>query len=98
MASCCQGSPVDLFRTPPHRSTTFSPQWYTQQAPPSSCRLVKFSAKASRTASKPRVTSPSIRVPERDGLVRSGRAGFLTDDAGADMTHLLGERNEASGG
>ena len=24
MVSSCQGSPVDLFRTPPHRSTTFS--------------------------------------------------------------------------
>src|SRR6266545_5167372 len=62
MVSSCQGAPVDLFRTPPHRSTTLAPRWYTQQAPPSSCRREKFSAKASRTASKPALTCPPIRM------------------------------------
>ena len=57
-----QGSPVDLFRIPPHKSTTFRPPWYTQQAPPSSCRRAKFSANASRTASHPGLTCPSIRM------------------------------------
>src|SRR5215203_2413719 len=58
MVSSSQGSPVSLFRTPPQRSTTFSPPRYTQQAPPNSFRSAKFSAKASRTASKPALTCP----------------------------------------
>src|SRR5215470_13277742 len=37
---------------PPQRSTTGLPSTYTQTAAPTSPRLVKFSAKASRTAAK----------------------------------------------
>jgi hypothetical protein len=34
MVSFSQGSPVCLFRIPPHRTTTFSPRLKPQQAPP----------------------------------------------------------------
>src|SRR5262245_2344623 len=76
MVSSSQGSPVALFRTPPHRSTTFSPCRTTQQAPPSSPRREKFSANASRTASKPARTCPSMRtcVAVIGGPPRSGPA------------------------
>src|SRR5688500_15038641 len=58
-----QGSPVCLLRMPPQMSTIFSPQRYAQQAPPSSRRLVKLSAKTSRTASKPGLTCPCTTTP-----------------------------------
>src|SRR5687768_4771994 len=60
IVSSFHGSPVFLFRTPPQRSTTFSPRTYAQTAPPSSRRLRKFSANASRTPSKPQATAPPI--------------------------------------
>jgi hypothetical protein len=56
IVSSAHGSPVALLRVPPHRSTTFSPWWYTQQAAPTSFRREKFSANASRTGSKPLLT------------------------------------------
>src|SRR6185295_19250383 len=62
MVSCSHGSPVLALRTPPHTSTTFSPLWNAQQAPPSSRRCAKLSSKAARTGSNPGLTIPSMRM------------------------------------
>src|SRR3954471_23414835 len=59
IVSRSHGSPVALFRIPPHRSITLRPWWYTQHATPSSPRRMKFSVNASRTSSNPSLTSPN---------------------------------------
>src|SRR5690606_8350529 len=60
--SSSQGAPVAGSRTPPHRSTTFSPRRYTAQAAPSSFPRRKFSSNTSRTGSKPGATLPFTSI------------------------------------
>src|SRR3954451_10612465 len=62
--SSCQGEPSRASRTPPHRSTTFSPPTYAVTAPPSSPRSAKLRANSRSTSSKPGATKPAIGLAD----------------------------------
>ena len=74
MLSSAHGRPLSWSATPPQRSTTFSPWWYTLQAAPTSPLCSKFAAKVSWTRSKP---GPLRRVPDSFSAF-SCPAGSLT--------------------